>query len=332
MARHVRRDEHVAIGQPRRRLHHKATDAVAPFVVRAIAAGHVNKDVEGLPGGGALDRRLPGGESLPRAVPDDVAGQVEVDRSTELVELVDAVHLKERVVRVGQCAVRLDEEHALVQTGDDLLELCAVGIIGHIRLSYPDRLRAVGRPVSKFPRPYAAFPGSLTLSRAEPNVVSAQRARSNRFTGPLTLGRIRSSTAFGLSRAQYATAANEGHGSCTCRPASLSVARPFSRRCDPSIGAPSRFRPRDQGAPRVRGNPLFGRGAPPWSRPASARQHQVTCTLTLAPSAAGTGAVTPSSAASAHIVERRTVAGVVRRNRTPAREHSGEQLAHDREA
>ena len=86
--------------------------------------------VERLAGDHAVDRVLAVREAVVVAVPELEALAVRLDRPPELLPGRDPVHVERGPVGPGDRLVRVDEEHALAQPGQDLPELAVVRVTG----------------------------------------------------------------------------------------------------------------------------------------------------------------------------------------------------------
>ena len=105
----------------------KAANAVGPIPVLLGLVGHHNHDiVEGLAGHDTVDGVAAMFEQIAALMAQDEVVAVLVNSSAEFVEGRDPVHLQRGLVGVGDGLVRLDQDHALGQAGNDLLELRAV--------------------------------------------------------------------------------------------------------------------------------------------------------------------------------------------------------------
>lgn len=104
---------------------------MGPLRLKSAELADVDDDVEALAIRGALDGRLPLFELLACCAVQNVAPQIRLDRSAELVQLFDTMHLEKGVIGVRDRLVRLDDNDPFVDAGNDLLELRAVGIVRH---------------------------------------------------------------------------------------------------------------------------------------------------------------------------------------------------------
>lgn len=121
---------------------YEAADAVNPITVLVRLVGHHNHGVfERLSGNHAIDRESAMVEQLHTLMTKDEVVPIFVDRSAELVEGRDAVHLQSSLVSIDDPLVGFDQDHALAQAIDDLLQLEAIGsfVLGGLVPGHPSR-------------------------------------------------------------------------------------------------------------------------------------------------------------------------------------------------
>jgi hypothetical protein len=129
-------DENQTVGNTGLIGDHQAANAVGAVPVLIGSVSHHDLDIfEGLAGNNTVDRIATMVEQMGALMPQDEVLAVVVDRVTELVEARHPVHLQRGLVGVGDGLVRFDQDHALRQAGDDLLQLRAIRNIGRSTLA-----------------------------------------------------------------------------------------------------------------------------------------------------------------------------------------------------
>ena len=131
LAADIVNDEHEAIGIARMIRDDEATDAVCPIPVLVGLVGHHDHNViEGLAGDNAVDGVAAMVEPVSALMAQNEVGAVFVDGSTKFVEGGDPMHLERSLIGIGDGLVWLDQDHALGQRGNDLLQLRTIrGVI-----------------------------------------------------------------------------------------------------------------------------------------------------------------------------------------------------------
>ena len=123
----VMNNEHETIGIARMIGDDEAANTVGPIPVQVGFVRHLNHDiVEGLAGHNTVDGVVTMVEQVAAVTAHHEILAVLVDSPAELVEGRDAVHLQGGLVGIGDRLVWLNQNHALGQAGDDLLQLGAV--------------------------------------------------------------------------------------------------------------------------------------------------------------------------------------------------------------